>query len=43
MIILLIHSTKKKKADQAGNDSTKNVEIMVPLKYLIFRETLKCH
>ena len=30
--------------DQTGNDGTKDVQIVVPLKYLsIFGELLKCH
>ena len=42
-----IHSAfkfKQKITGQAGNDGTKDVEIMVPLKHLsIFGEFLKCH
>ena len=33
---------KVKMTGQTGDDGTKNVEIMVPLKYLIFRELEKC-
>ena len=33
-----------KVAGRTGNNDTKNVKIMVPLKYLInFGELLKCH
>ena len=34
MLIIVLHLSFKKKTDRKGNDGTKKIEIMVPLKYL---------
>ena len=34
---------KEQITGQTGNNRAKNVEIMVPWKYVSFREHLKCH
>ena len=34
---------EEKITGQTRKDGTKDVEIMIPLKYLIFGEILKCH
>ena len=35
-------SLKEKLTGQTGNNGTKNVETIIPLKYIIFGELLKC-
>ena len=43
MLLLIRWKLKKKITGQTGDNGTKDIEIMVPLKYLsVFGELLKC-
>ena len=42
--MIVFHSNLNSKSGQTGNNETKDIEIMVVLKYLSnFEEKLKCH